>query len=79
MLTIGVAYDTPGGNPIKSWSPADFRLDYMTVEIEGGGLVEKFDNKIQARSTGNEGLKVEVRGFDPQRDLFVEASLSEDN
>jgi hypothetical protein len=79
VLTIGVAYDIPGGNPIKNWQPADFRLDYMTVEIEGGDLVEKSDNKIQARSTGNEGLKVKVQGFDPQRDLFVEASLSEDN
>jgi hypothetical protein len=79
VLTISVAYDIDGGNPIKNWQPADFRLDYMTVEIEGGQLVEKSDNKIQARSTGNEGLKVEVQGFDPNRDLFVEASLSEDN
>jgi hypothetical protein len=51
----------------------------MTVEIEGGQLVEKSGNKIQARSTGNEGLKVKVQGFDPNRVLFVEASLSEDN
>jgi hypothetical protein len=79
VLTISVAYDTDGGNPIKNWQPADFRLDYMTVEIEGGQLVEKSGNKIQARSTGNEGLKVEVQGFDPNRDLFVAASLSEDN
>jgi hypothetical protein len=79
VLTISVAYDTDGGNPIKNWQPADFRLDYMTVEIEGGQLVEKSGNKIQARSTGNEGLKVKVQGFDPNRDLFVAASLSEDN
>ncbi len=79
VLTISVAYHIDGGNPIKNWQPADFRLDYMTVEIEGGQLVEKSDNKIQARSTGNEGLKVKVQGFDPNRDLFVAASLSEDN
>jgi len=79
VLTISVAYYIDGGNPIKHWQPADFRLDYMTVEIEGGQLVEKSGNKIQARSTGNEGLKVKVQGFDPNRDLFVAASLSEDN
>ena len=79
VLTISVAYDTDGGNPIKNWQPADFRLDYMTVEIEGGQLVEKSDNKIQARSTGNEGLKVKVQGFDPNCELLIEASLSEDN
>ena len=78
VLTIGVAYDT-AGNPIKQWSPEDFRLDKMTVEIVGGDLVEQSGNKIQARSTGNEALKVKVQGFDPSRDLFVEASLSEDN
>jgi hypothetical protein len=79
VLTIGVAYDIPSGNPLKNWHPEDFRLDYMTVEIDGGDLVEKSNNKIKAKSEGDEALKVKVRGFDPNRDLFVEASLSEDN
>ncbi len=51
----------------------------MTVETDGGQLVEKSGNKIQVSSTGDETLKVKVQGFDPSRDLFVEASLSEDN
>ncbi len=79
VLTIGVAYDIVRGNPLKNWQPADFRLDYMTVETDGGQLVEKSGNKIQVSSTGDETLKVKVQGFDPSRDLFVEASLSEDN
>jgi hypothetical protein len=79
VVTIGVAYDIPRGNPLTNWQPEDFRLDYMTVEMDGGQLVEKSDNKIQVSSTGDETLKVKVRGFDSNRDLFVEASLSEDS
>ena len=79
VLTIDVAYDIPNGNPLKNWAPQDFRLDYMTVEVEGCNLTERSGNRITVASTGESLFKVSVRGFGSNRDLFVDALLSEDS
>ena len=79
VLTIDVAYDIPNGNPLKNWAPQDFRLDYMTVEVEGCNLTERSGNRITVASTGESLFKVSVRGFGSNRDLFVDVLLSEDS
>ena len=74
QLQIRCAYDILSGNPYKRYSEYDFSLYRHPIQV----------NKVNADCWPTEGnvmdivargpeFKIEVSGFDPNRDLIVEA------
>lgn len=80
ILDIRVAYDLRRGNPLKKYHPADFDLRQTPIRWDIK------DNSVDVRSvSGNRmqlavqspGFQVDVTGFDPNRDLYVRATVRE--
>jgi hypothetical protein len=74
-LDVAMAYDLRGGNPMRSWSPADFDIgsDSISVIAEGScELVSCNGNRIRLAVSGPD-YKLSVSGFDAKRDLLVRA------
>jgi len=77
-LDVRVAYDTRRGNPLKRYDPADFELDEAPISVSFGGLEARAwgPNTILADVTDPE-FRLEVTGFDPNRDLYVRVKVRE--
>jgi hypothetical protein len=73
-LRIRVAYDTTRGSPFKRYHPADFDVSQPPVEVEvaAGKIVERVRNLLLVQPTDDD-FRIEVRGFDENRDLYVKA------
>jgi len=71
-LRLKVAYDVRKGSALKKWRPWDFRLENMEISCEGGLLVEADGQLMRVRVDEPERFKVRVRGFDTNRDLYVD-------
>lgn len=71
-ITVRMAYDRESGNPIKKYSTADFVLDHLTVRLEHAEELARASNEIVLRPC-DPGFRIEVTGFDPKRDVYVQA------
>lgn len=73
-LRIRVAYDTTRGNPLKRYHPADFDLSQppIRVEVTAGQVAERIRNHVLVRPDDDD-FRMEIRGFDENRDLYVKA------
>jgi len=73
-LRIRVAYDIIGADPFKRWSPFDFELDDEDLEIglTDATLTSNKGNVLRV-SVGSPEFRIEANGFDPNRDILVEA------
>ncbi|MCM8828832.1 MAG: hypothetical protein NC902_06065, partial [Candidatus Omnitrophica bacterium] len=71
--TLRVAYDTRGGNPFAKYRKFDFDLGSGAINITTAGcnLLGKGNNEIKVNVMGS-NFRLEVLGFDPNRDLLVE-------
>jgi len=67
---VTVAYDIRRGNPFKNYSSWDFDLSRMKRSISGGHVLTVSDNKMTVR-VEKQKFKLEVKGFDPKRDIVV--------
>ena len=77
-LEVNVAYDTRRGNPLKRYNVADFELGEAPVEIALSGLRldECSGNRMVVALTDTD-FRVEVTGFDPNRDLYLRVTPRE--
>jgi hypothetical protein len=73
-LKVRMAYDVMKGNPLKKYDPLDFRVDSapVTVVVNGATWSSLSPNSMDIEVTDMK-FSVEVNGFDPNRDLLVEA------
>lgn len=72
---IRAAYDTSSGNPFKKYNPLDFSFSKnsgLTISTtrDTVSLVGHSDNELEFEITG-EQFRVDVKGFDANRDLLV--------
>jgi hypothetical protein len=74
-IEIRVAYDVRRGNPLTRYRPDDFRLDEppVTIERQGAFIVERGSNRL-VMAIHQKDFSLVVTGFDPNRDLFLQAS-----
>ena len=71
--TVRIAYDTLGGNPFNKYEKFDFDVASNSIIIntqDCNVLIRKL-NKIEIEITGP-NFKLEVSGFDPNRDLVID-------
>lgn len=76
-LEVLTAYDTSRGDAFKQYDPADFRIQALArvaTDVEDPTYV---DNRIVFRPA-SDGFRVEVTGFDLNRDLIVRVSSRDD-
>jgi hypothetical protein len=78
-IEIRVAYDVRRGNPLARYRPDDFRLDEppVTIERHGAYIVERGNNRL-VMAIHQRDFSLVVTGFDPNRDLFLQASAQGD-
>lgn len=71
--TVRVAYDTRGGNPFSLYEKFDFDLSSSSINIAARdcNILNKILNKLELEMTG-QNFRLEVTGFDPNRDLVVD-------
>ncbi len=85
MIRIRCAYDVLSGNPFKRFSDLDFDLfKAQRGDFEGAGILRikqssadcwpTEPNRADVRAN-NVNFRVEIVGFDPNRDLMIEAEL----
>jgi len=69
-----VAYDVRRGNPFKRYDPLDFSLEgsALTIAIAGGTITRLAENNVEF-SVDSDDFELVIKGFDPNRDLIVEA------
>lgn len=79
-ITIATAYDCRSGNPLKKWVKADFDLASSEFEVSTVGVevIERRGNIIKGMVRAN-AFKVQVRGFDTNRDLYVHPEFVEED
>lgn len=73
-LRIRCAYDILSGNPYKRYSEYDFSFYKSSLEIrkDNADCWPTKSNELDVVARGPE-FKIEVSGFDPNRDLIIEA------
>ncbi len=76
LLVIKLAYDRTIGSPLKKYRIEDFRLQDLSVSVEGASVSWQGDNQLILNRVTND-LRVDVHGFDSHRDLFVQISEGE--
>jgi hypothetical protein len=76
QLQIRCAYDTLSGNPYKRYSEYDFSFyhDALAIHKVNADCWPTHGNGLDVVARGPE-FKIEVSGFDRNRDLIVEAQL----
>lgn len=79
VLNVRVAYDVRRKSPWSRYSPHDFRLGAKGVGIgRTEGMTLEFQDLNSARLLVRERpFTLEVRGFDPRRDLLTDVKLLE--
>lgn len=77
-LSIRAAYQVRRGNPFKRYHPADFDFSQrMTTQVTGATVQEKRENRLRVAIDSND-FRIEVTGFDGNRDVRVEVRKQED-
>jgi hypothetical protein len=73
LLLVEAAFDCSIGNAFKNWSSYDFIFedeDEFKIEICGGEVIERKDNKILIRLF-NDDFQLQLFGFEEDRDVIV--------
>lgn len=73
-LKVSLAYDLPQGDPLRHWSPLDFRLgedDGALRPSFSGVQVELWAENVVCLHTLAEDFRFSIVGFDRHRDLFI--------
>ena len=72
-LRVRLAYDVRRGNPYKRWNSADFDLnkEKERMTLSGGDLLSADGNRLELLATSPD-WKLNLKGFDPDRDLIVD-------
>ena len=73
-ILIEMAYARVRGNTFSKWNPADFSTSELDVDVTSGEIVSNSKNQIIVNVTNSEEFKLQVRGFDSNRDLRVRAT-----
>lgn len=75
-LRLRLGYDVEGGNAVRDWQPYDFNLidRGQFRETVSGASVEAENNEIRLEIT-DPAFGYTLTGFDPNRDLVVEAAF----
>lgn len=71
---LKIAYDTRRGNPFKQYETFDFNLNNAPIIVtpQNCRILSKKPNELEIEITGA-GFKLKVTGFDPSRDIVVNA------
>lgn len=73
-VRVELAYDRTRGNPLSKYHPADFRLEEMggQMKVRKARVVRCIGNIIEVEPSDT-AFRIELRGFDANRDLYVRA------
>jgi hypothetical protein len=75
-VSIRAAYDVRSGSAINAWSPFDFDVAKRPIVIEQSGVeIRSLQGRQMIVIVNQSEFHVSVRGFDRNRDLFVEARV----
>ena len=78
-LLITAAYHVRRGNPFKKYNSEDFNFNKtLHTHITGASVIEIGGNSLKAKIDKRD-FRVEITGFDPNRDVRVEVRLAEIN
>jgi hypothetical protein len=80
ILEVSMAYNVRRGSPLSKYKTTDFQINEGGVSIENvDGLViqQAESNRIRAKIE-NKKFKFVVKGFDKERDLFVDVKIREE-
>jgi hypothetical protein len=79
-IDVQIAYDSRRGNPFKKYQKEDFDLSSKSIRIESEGaeIKSKSGNRLVVEIL-NGKFRIEVSGFDPNRDLRIEARADSEN
>lgn len=75
-LEVLVAYETSRGNALNKYHPADFKLSSLRRSTVDAEEQECSENRLIVIPASDD-FKLEVRGFDENRDLFVKVRTLE--
>jgi hypothetical protein len=75
-VSIRAAYDVRSGSAINAWSPFDFDVAKRPITVEHSGVeIRRLEGRQIIAIVNQPDFNVNVRGFDRNRDLFVEARV----
>lgn len=75
-VKIRCAYDTRSRSPLPSYSPFDFDVAKSPLKIEHSGVrMLKSEGNLIVAAVLEPDFHIRVRGFDANRDLFVDARI----
>jgi hypothetical protein len=75
-VSIRAAYDVRSGSALNAWSPFDFDVAKRPIAIEHSGVdIRRLEGRQIIAVVNQPDFHVSVRGFDRNRDLFVEARV----
>ncbi|RZU51213.1 hypothetical protein EV385_3022 [Krasilnikovia cinnamomea] len=72
-MEVAAAYDVRRGDPFQKWSAEDFKLSALQIEASGGQVIDQYGNTLTVRVDDQGDFRLQVRGFDANRDLKVRA------
>jgi len=77
-VSVRVAYDVRKGSPLKKYHEADFQLGKGPIRFEERGVkvTAANQNRMIAAITAAD-FRLDVLGFDPDRDIYVRADVRE--
>lgn len=73
-LKLAMAYDLPRGDPLRNWSPLDFKISNESSGLppKGRGVkVKRIQDNVLRLAIEEEDFHFSLDGFDRHRDLFV--------
>lgn len=73
QVKLRTAYAIRKGNPFKKWDPRDFDLAQLSPRIEGSADSVVDGNSLVVTVADRDNFSIEITGFDPHRDLVVDA------
>lgn len=82
LIDVRVAYDVRRGNPLRKYDEADFDLGSLPIVHDagdGGVDVLTAAGNQMVIAVKRPGFRLEVTGFDPDRDLYVRAEVKEES
>lgn len=73
-IQVEMAYARVRGSSFSKWNSSDFTASALDVDIVGGDIVSRSKNRIIVGIKNPKKFKLQVRGFDKNRDLRVRAT-----
>ena len=75
-MSIRAAYDVRSGSALNGWSSFDFDVAKRPITVEHEGVeIRRLEGRQIIAVVNDPDFNVSVRGFDRNRDLFVEARV----